>query len=181
MLLTSSVHSGDFLDLRRRLLILFEHLRHGFKAFEFFFLRLFFGASEERARWLWHFEDRRGSLDVLISQNVKEGVLKSVSACDSMTRILDQHLFAQINAMLADHCEWVPHKVRLLILDHLESLALFLGLKGQYFADHQVHDHAERPHVHLFVIRLLQQNFWRHISGRATAIKDLVSTGDDLG
>ena len=98
-----------------------------------------------------------------------------------MTRILDQHLLAQINAMLADHCEGVSHEVRLLILDHLESLAFLLGLEGQYFADHQVHDHAERPHVNLIVIRLLQQNFWRHIGRCAAAIEDLVSAGDDFG
>ena len=68
-------------------------------------------------------------MDILISQNVEERVFQSVGACNSMTWIFNQHLLTQINTMLADHCKWVSHKVRLLILDHLKSLALFLGLE----------------------------------------------------
>lgn len=92
-----------------------------------------------------------------------------------MTWILDQHLLAEVYALLADHQEQVRHKVGLFVLDHFESLSLFMGLEGEHFADHEVHDDAQGPHVDLFVIRLLEQNFRCHVGWGATAVENLVA------
>ena len=76
---------------------------------------------------LRHFEHGRRSFDVKVSKDFEEGMVQGICRRYSLTWILDQHLFDQVNALLADHSEGVAHEVRLLVLDHLEGLPLFLG------------------------------------------------------
>ena len=76
---------------------------------------------------LRHLEHGRRSFDVKVSQDFEEGMVQGICRRYSLTWILDQHLFDQVYALLANHSEWVAHEIRLLVLYHLESLPLFLG------------------------------------------------------
>ena len=55
-----------------------------------------------------------------------------------------------------------------------------MGLEGEHFADHEVHDDAQGPHVDLFVIGLLEQNFRCHVGWGATAVENLVAAWDNF-
>ena len=125
-------------------------------------------------------EHRRWHLPHRVAKDVEEGVAKGLRDLDAVLGTLDEQLLEQVDAALAHEGELVPVVVRVLGLDHLEGEALLRRVERQHLADHEVHDHAEGPHVHLLAVALLVEDFGCHVGGRAATVHHFVATRDDL-